>query len=90
MIVVVAAVSAKERKIVSGPDVISRGFVYMRDSEELIAGAKDAAIMALRRNIDRQVFDWSSLKGDVRDAVTKYVTQKTKRSPVIIPIIMEV
>ncbi len=90
MIVVVAAVSASERKIVSGPDIISRGFVYMRDCEELIDGAKNAVILTLKRNIERQVFDWSTLKSDVRDAVTKYVTQKTKRSPVIIPIIMEV
>ena len=90
MIVVVAAVSAAARKIVSGPDIISRGFVYMRDSEELIEGAKTVVKLALARNIEREIFDWSTLKGDVRDAVTKYVTQKTKRSPVIIPIIMEV
>ena len=90
IIVVVAAVSKSERKVASGPDVLSRGFVYMRDSEELIDGIKVAVEMALMRNIAREVFDWSSLKSDVRDAVTKYVTQKTKRSPVIIPIIMEV
>ncbi len=90
MIVVVAAVSASARKIVSGPDIISRGFVYMRDSEELIEGAKAVVKLTLLRNIEREIFDWGTLKGDVRDAVTKYVLQKTKRSPVIIPIIMEV
>ncbi len=90
MVVVVAAVSKEARSIVSGPDIISRGFVYMRDSEELIDGAKEATRLALMRNIEREVFDWSSLKGDVRDAVTKYISHKTKRSPVIIPIIMEV
>ena len=90
MIVVVAAISAKEKRIVSGPDVISRGFVYMRDSEELIEGAKEAAILALERNIKREIFDWGTLKGEVRDTVTKFITHKTKRNPVIIPIIMEV
>ena len=90
MIVVVAAVSKSQRAVVSGPDIISRGFVYMRDSEELIEGANQAAHLALSRNIAREVYDWSSLKSDVRDAVTKYIVQKTRRSPVIIPIIMEV
>lgn len=90
MIVVVAAVSRKEQKIVSGPDIISRGFVYMRDSEELINGARDAVKLALIRNIDRDVFDWSTLKNDTHEALRKYIVSKTKRSPVIIPIIMEV
>lgn len=90
IVVVVAAVSASARKIISGPDIISRGFVYMRESEELIAGAKDAALLALRRNIEREVFDWSTLKADVRDVLSKYIVQKTKRTPIIIPIIMEV
>lgn len=90
MIVVVAAVSKSLKRVVSGPDIISRGFVYMRDSEELIDGARTAAEMALTRGIARDVFDWSSLKTDVRDSVTKYISHKTKRSPIIIPIIMEV
>ena len=90
MIVVVAAVSKSQKRVISGPDIISRGFVYMRDSEELINGAKMAAEMALMRGIAREVFDWSTLKTDVRESVTKYVSQKTKRSPIIIPIIMEV
>lgn len=90
MIVVVAAVSAKQRKIISGPDIISRGFIYMRDSEELINGAKTAVSNALKRGVEREIFDWSTLKSDVKDSITKYVVSKTKRSPVIIPIIMEV
>ena len=90
IVVVVAAVSAADRKIVSGPDIISRGFVYMRESEELINGAKSAAILALKRNIDREVFDWSTLKSDMRDIIGKYIVSKTKRTPIIIPIIMEV
>ena len=90
MIVVVAAVSAKQRRVMSGPDIISRGFIYMRDSEELINGAKAAVSNALKRNIEREIFDWSTLKSDVRDSITKYITSKTKRSPVIIPVIMEV
>lgn len=90
MIVVVAAVDIKNREIVSGPDIISRGFVYMRDSEELINGAKNAVVLALDRGLDRSIIDWSTLKNDVRDSITRYVHQKTKRSPVIIPVIMEI
>lgn len=90
MIVVVAAVNTKQRKIISGPDIISRGFIYMRDSEELINGAKAAVSNALKRGVEREIFDWSTLKSDVKDSITKYVVSKTKRSPVIIPIIMEV
>ncbi len=90
MIVVVAAVSKKDKKIISGPDIISRGFVYMRESDELISGAKVAVEFALLRNIQREIFDWSTLKNDVHESLKKYIVQKTKRSPVIIPIIMEV
>ena len=90
MIVVVAAIDPIERKIKSGPDVISRGFVYMRDSEELIDGTKEAATLAIERALDRNFFDWNTVKTEVKDSVTKYVTKKTKRTPVIIPIIMEV
>ena len=90
MIVVVAAVSAHAKCVVSGPDIISRGFVYMRDSEELINGAKETVSLALSRNIERAVFDWSTLKTDVHESLRKYIVSKTKRSPVIIPIIMEV
>lgn len=90
MVVVVAAVDMQNRTVVSGPDIISRGFVYMRDSEELINGAKNAALLALNRGLDRSIADWSTLKNDTRDVITKFIHQKTKRSPVIIPIIMEV
>ncbi len=90
MIVVVAAISTKHKKIMSGPDIISRGFIYMRESEELINGAKSAVTNALKRSMERDVFDWSTMKTEVRDSITKYVTSKTRRSPVIIPVIMEV
>lgn len=90
IVVAVAAVSIDERKIVSGPDIISRGFVYMRESEELISGARNAALLAMRRSMERDLLDWSTLKAEVRDVLGKYIVQKTKRTPIIIPIIMEV
>ncbi len=90
MVIVVAAVSAKQRRVVSGPDIISRGFIYMRENEELINGAKAVVSNALRANIEREVFDWSTLKAEVRDSISRYIGSKTRRSPVIIPIIMEV
>ncbi len=90
MIVVVASISLKDRKILSGPDIISRGFVYMRDSEELITEATSLTSFAIKRALERSFVDRASIKNDVRDIVTKYIQKKTKRTPVIIPIIMEI
>ena len=64
--------------------------MYMRESEELINGAKAAATGAIERNIARPPVEWNALRTDVRDAVTKYVSGSTHRTPIIIPVIMDV
>ena len=91
LIVVVASVDTDERLLLSGPDVISRGFVYVRESEELMeevrAVATDAILDLLegRRPVDRM-----QLKKRVKDDLTKFLYSKTKRKPMILPVIMNV
>ena len=83
LIVVVAAINAKNKRIVSGPDIISRGFVYVREAEDMINGARDVAKAALEESISSGVRDW------MKDEVSRYVYNKTKRSPMVLTVIQE-
>ena len=89
MLIVVIAVDRNSGSVISGPDVISRGFVYVRESDELMQGARDAAksVLADFGRIDPS--DWNRVKNDLRDAVSRYVYQSIKRSPMILPIIVD-
>lgn len=89
MLIVVMAVDRNSGSVISGPDVISRGFVYVRESDELMQGARDAAksVLADFGRIDPS--DWNRVKNDLRDAVSRYVYQSIKRSPMILPIIVD-
>ena len=88
LMVVVVAMDSSTGEIVSGPDIISRGFVYVRESENLMDGARRAVTRALDKGGGEG--DWSHIKNVIRDALKDYVWQVTKRSPMILPIIMEV
>ncbi len=88
LMVVVVAMDSSTGEIVSGPDIISRGFVYVRESENLMDGARRAVTRALDKEDGEG--DWSHIKNVIRDALKDYVWQVTKRSPMILPIIMEV
>ena len=90
LIVIVVSLSSETNQILSGPDIISRGFVYMRDSEDLMEETRQVAKDALDGLISKKVTDWATLKSEVRSQVSTYLTKKTKRSPMILPIIMEV
>ncbi len=90
LIVVVTAVQRADGLIVSGPEIISRGFVYVRESEDLLATARDVVTDALEECIDRGLTDWSSMKGAVRDSLREFVFEQTKRNPIILPIFLEV
>ena len=85
----VAAVEKVSGRIISGPDIISRGFIYVRENEDLIGEAQHVAKEALAKSLKRGNIDWATLKSDMRDALAHYIGQKTKRSPMIIPIIMD-
>ena len=87
LIIVAAAINSSGR-IVSGPDIISRGFVYVRESEELMDNAREIAKNAIEYSIRGTNIDWPMIKNNVRDALSNYVFQKTKRHPMILPIII--
>lgn len=90
LIVVVATVNTDEREIISGPDIISRGFVYVRESEELMEELRSIAVKALSDCLNRNVREWNELKTTVKDKLSKHIYTKTKRSPMILPVIMNV
>ena len=93
LIVVVASIDGATKEIVSGPDIISRGFVYVRENEDLIGEARNIAINSLEKSLALKKVkngDWNTLKSNLRDDLRKFIYAKTKRNPMILPIFMEV
>ena len=90
LIVVVITMDSRSGKIVSGPDVISRGFVYVRESENLMEEIKHLLREELSKCEEKHITDWATLKLVVREELGNYIYKKTKREPMLIPIIMEV
>ncbi|GAB1475373.1 ribonuclease J [Bacillota bacterium] len=90
LIIVVAAIDKATGEICSGPDIISRGFVYVRESEDLIEAARKVATDRLYKCQQDGVNDWGAMKNAVRSELQSYIYQLTKRNPVILPIFMEV
>jgi len=89
LLIVVMGVDHDRQAVVSGPDIISRGFVYMREADELVEGARNAAKRAIDSFGPVESTDWNHLKNDVRDAVQRYIYEALKRNPMILPIIVE-
>ena len=90
IIIVVATIDSETGYVVSGPDIVSRGFVFVKENEELMASAKEVAIKVFNSQYDRKYRDWNSLKTKLRDELSKLMYEKTKRSPMILPIFMEI
>ncbi len=90
LIVVVLSMSKEDGTVVSGPDLISRGFVYVRESEDMMDEAREIVIAGLRRSEQNQIKDWSYIKNMIREDLKRYLFEKTKRNPMILPIIMDV
>ena len=90
MIVVVASMSGETGELVSGPDIITRGFVYVKESEELMDMLRLVAVEAMDRCADRGIRDWSSIKSEIKNDLSGFLYKKTKRNPMILPVIMEV
>ena len=90
IIVVTVAVDGRTGQVVSGPELVSRGCVYVRESEELLEGARTQVEMALDRSMAENLHDWASVKARVREALSNYIYRRTKRSPMILPILLEV
>lgn len=89
IIIVVVALDKSKTHVISGPEIISRGFVYVRESEELIDEARQIVSTALKRCSNYELREWNTLKSKLRDVLSEYIYAKTKRSPMILPIIME-
>ncbi len=90
LMIVVVAMERDSGNVVSGPDIISRGFVYVRESEELMEGARAVVREALDMCEQRHITEWTYIKGLIKDTLKDYIWKKTKRSPMILPIIMDI
>ena len=90
ILIVVVTLTRQDKRIAAGPEIISRGFVYVRESEKLMDESTKLVRDIVERNIAKDSFEWSSLKQDVRDGLNRFLFEKTKRRPMILPIIMEV
>ena len=90
MIVVVLSMSGEDGALVSGPDIITRGFVYVKESEGLMEELRQVAVEAIQSVDGRYATDWSAIKGAIKGDLSNYLYKKTKRSPMILPVIMEV
>ncbi len=90
LVVVVVSIDMKEFKISAGPDLISRGFVYMRESGDLINEAQSLISKHLNKVLERKTSQWSEIKNEITDTLAPFLYEKTKRRPMILPIIMEV
>lgn len=90
MVIVVVAIEKNTLSIISGPDIITRGFVYVKESEALIKIVKEIANDEIQKCLDREIIEWYVLKGNVKRSIENYIFETTKRKPTIIPIIMEV
>ena len=90
MIVVVASMSGQDGGLVSGPDIITRGFVYVKESEELMEALRTVALEALEHCQGNGPTDWAAIKSAIKNDLSAFLYKKTKRNPMILPVIMEV
>lgn len=90
LFVVVVTIDSDDGKLVSGPDIISRGFVYVREAEDLLEGAKKAIKNLIENTHTEHLKDWSHLKSTIKNVLDEYLYEKTKRKPMVLPVIIEV
>ena len=90
LIVIVMTMDSSTGEIVSGPDVVSRGFVYVRESENLMEDVKRVIREEVKKCEEKRIRDWSTIKSALKDNLRDYIFQKTKRNPMILPVIMEI
>ncbi|MFC0296806.1 ribonuclease J1 [Geobacillus jurassicus] len=90
LVIVVVSINMKEFKIAAGPDIISRGFVYMRESGDLISEAQVLITKHLEKVLERKTNQWSEIKNEITETLAPFLYERTKRRPMILPIIMEI
>ena len=89
LLVVVLTLEKYSNQLLAGPDIVSRGFVYVRESEDLMGQAKSVVEDAIDSCLDRRISDWGKMKGVIKDSLGDFLWKRTKRKPMILPIIME-
>ena len=89
IMIVVMTLERHSNVVIAGPDIVSRGFVYVRESEDLMVNAREVVNQALDNCLERNITDWSRIKTVVKEALGDYLWKRTKRNPMILPIIME-
>ena len=90
MLVVVVSLSSEDGSLVSGPDIITRGFVYVKESEELMNELKDISMEVMDSCTLKHITDWATIKATLKSRLSDFLYKKTKRSPMILPVIMEI
>ena len=90
IMIIVLTLEKHSNQLLSGPDIVSRGFVYVRESEDLMEQARAVVYDAVEKCLDRGITDWGKMKNIMKDSLGDYIRKKTKRNPMILPIIMEV
>jgi ribonuclease J len=90
ILIIVVTMEKSTGRVVAGPDIVSRGFVYVRESEALMEEAREKVKLALDKCEEGKVTEWAAIKSNVRDALGRYLFDKTRRRPMILPIIMEI
>jgi ribonuclease J len=90
LMVVIITISKENFSILSGPDIISRGFVYVRESEDLIDEAKEIVIKVMDECEENNITDWSAIKLNIRNSLRDFLYERTKRKPMILPVILEI
>ena len=90
LIVIAVSIDKVTGEVVAGPDIVSRGFVYVKESEDLMNMIEDVVSDVLERCYIHNIRDWNTIKTKIKDGVSRFLFTKTKRSPMILPMIMEV
>ncbi|MCX7883908.1 MAG: ribonuclease J [Caloramator sp.] len=90
ILTVVVTIERETGKVIAGPDIISRGFVYVRESEDLMEEAKNIVKVSLEKCLRNQITEWAAIKSSIKEDLREYLYEKTKRKPMILPIIMEI
>jgi len=90
MIVVCVNISAQDGAVISGPDIITRGFVYVKESEDLMEELREVAMEAIDRCYRKRIRDWATVKSAIKNDLSGYLFKTTKRNPMILPVITEI
>jgi len=88
--IVFIVIDNKERSVVAGPDIVSRGFVYVKESEELLGEARENVVRVLNDLKQKNISDWSTIKNNIKESMNRFLWEKTGRKPMILPVIMEI